>query len=90
MEKKTWYRTLLLYFKPSPFVLTIFFHLSVLENTRIRARSVVGMAVVFPWAVGMVLYGGMGYLLKNWRHTTLALILAHFFLLVCIWYESCW
>lgn len=61
--------------------------LSVLENTRIRARSIMGMMVVVPWGLGMVLYGGVGYLLKHWRYATLTLTLLYLFLFVGIWYE---
>lgn len=47
----------------------------------------IGMTVVFPWAVGMVLFGGIGYLLRNWRHTTITFTLLNLLLLVSIWYE---
>ncbi|KAK3882347.1 hypothetical protein Pcinc_013255, partial [Petrolisthes cinctipes] len=57
-----------------------------LETTRIRARSLVGMMVVTPWALFMIIYGGAGYLFKHWRHVTLALTLPFLLLLLLCWY----
>ncbi|XP_071547611.1 organic cation transporter protein-like [Panulirus ornatus] len=50
-----------------------------------RQRSLVGIVLVFPWAVGTMIWAGMAYLLRDWRWLQLAINLPAIFFFPTLW-----
>lgn len=67
-----------------PILLSSFYSLA-LEVCEPKHRGTVGILASFPWALGTMGWGGMAYLLRDWRWLNMAVTVPHFLMLPCIW-----
>lgn len=49
--------------------------ISGMEVCETKHRSAVGVLMALPWAFGMMMWGGAGYLIRDWRWLQLAVSL---------------
>lgn len=49
--------------------------ISGMEVCETKNRSAVGILMALPWALGMMMWGGAGYLIRDWRWLQLAVSL---------------
>lgn len=47
------------------------FYMMGMEVCETKWRSVVGIMMALPWALGMMMWGGAGYLVRDWRYLQL-------------------
>ncbi|XP_042203236.1 organic cation transporter protein-like [Homarus americanus] len=57
-----------------------------MEMSSPNVRSVLGITVYLPWALGTMAWGGAAYLLREWRWLQLAVSLPWFLLLPAVWF----
>ncbi|KAG7157388.1 Organic cation transporter protein-like 4 [Homarus americanus] len=61
-------------------------YILVMEVTEPRYRSVVGILISLPWAIGTVAWGAIAYFLRDWKWLQLAVTLPVFLLLPLLWF----
>nr|XP_053633558.1 organic cation transporter protein-like [Cherax quadricarinatus] len=57
-----------------------------LEVTEPKHRSVVGIMLSLPWAVGTMAWGGVAYLVREWHWLQLIITLPSFAMLPALWF----
>lgn len=63
----------------------VFYLTSGMEVCEPRYRSVVGILLALPWALGTIIWGGVAYLIRDWRWLQMAVSLPSFLMLPAIW-----
>ncbi|KAK7070869.1 hypothetical protein SK128_003135 [Halocaridina rubra] len=76
---------LALRFITGAFFLPTFYVLS-LEVCEVKNRSLVGIVTGFPWAVGTIIWGGLAYLIRDWRYLKLTNSLPTLLALPCLYF----
>lgn len=56
-----------------------------MEVCQIKHRPAVGVLIGLPWAFGTMAWGGMGYLIRDWRYLNAAISLPFFLLFIFIY-----
>ncbi|CAL4125302.1 unnamed protein product, partial [Meganyctiphanes norvegica] len=56
-----------------------------LEQVEPKWRGVMGIILAFPWAIGVMSLGGLGYLFRDWRNLQLVLSLPLILLIPLVW-----
>ena len=56
-----------------------------METTVPRFRSWVGLLIAFPWGVGTMFWGGLGYWIRDWRYLHLAICLPLIVIAPVVW-----
>ncbi|XP_037793750.1 organic cation transporter protein-like isoform X2 [Penaeus monodon] len=80
-------------------ILTVRFLLGVMSPTSVHAgytlsmetcdprfRAATGILIFLPWTVGLILLGGFGYLIRDWRELMFALSLPTLLFLPVLWF----
>ncbi|XP_063852463.1 organic cation transporter protein-like isoform X1 [Scylla paramamosain] len=60
-------------------------YLLAMEVCEINKRSTVGVLMGLPWALGTMVYGGLGYLIRDWRWLNFAISVPFLFIFVFIY-----
>ncbi|XP_063852871.1 organic cation transporter protein-like [Scylla paramamosain] len=60
-------------------------YLLAMEVCEIKKRSAVGILIGLPWALGTMVFGGLGYLIRDWRWLNFAISLPFLFIFVFIY-----
>ncbi|XP_068202673.1 organic cation transporter protein-like isoform X2 [Palaemon carinicauda] len=66
------------FFLPTTYVLAM-------EVCEIKNRAIVGIFTGLPWAIGTMIWGGLGYLVREWRYLRLTATLPPLLLFPCLY-----
>ena len=62
-----------------------YFLFKVMEECQPKHRTIMGIVVALPWAIGTIVWGGLGYMIRDWRPLQLIISLPSLILIPLAW-----